>query len=55
MQRDINWSVDFEVTINGKKKDFDELTDSEREHILSCIAEDYYSGTFLGDEEEEEE
>lgn len=52
MERDIDWSVNFEITINGEEKSFEDLTDNEREFILSQIQEDYYSGTFIGDEEE---
>lgn len=44
--RDINWSVNFEVTVNGQEVSFDSLTDSEKEIILNCIKEDSYSGTF---------
>lgn len=44
--RDINWSVSFDITVNGKSVKFDELTESEQEQILSLIKEDYYSGTF---------
>jgi hypothetical protein len=44
--RDINWSVNFEVTVNGMEVSFDELTDTEKEIILNCIKEDSYSGTF---------
>ena len=44
--RDINWSVSFDITVNGKSVNFDELTESEQEQILSLIKEDYYSGTF---------
>lgn len=44
--RDINWSVSFEVTVNGVEVSFDELTDAEKETILNCIKEDSYSGTF---------
>lgn len=44
--RDINWAVNFEVTVNGMEASFDELTDVEKETILNCIKEDSYSGTF---------
>lgn len=44
--RDINWAVNFEVTVNGMEVSFDSLTDSEKEIILNCIKEDSYSGTF---------
>ena len=49
--RDINWSVTFEVTVNGEPVDFSDLTEGEQGLILNRIAEDYYHGTFLGDEE----
>ena len=45
--RDINWSVDFCVSINGCEKHFSALTDSEKEMILNEIKNDYYSGTFI--------
>ena len=44
--RDINWAVNFEVTVNGVEVSFDSLTDEEKENILNCIKEDSYSGTF---------
>ena len=49
--RDINWSVTFEVTVNGEAVDFSDLTEGEQRVILDLIAEDYYYGTFIGDEE----
>ena len=52
MERDINWSVDFCITINSEEKSFEDLTDNEKEYILKCIKDDSYAGTFLGDEEE---
>ena len=44
--RDINWAVNFKVTVNGVEVSFDSLTDEEKENILNCIKEDSYSGTF---------
>ena len=44
--RDINWSVDFEITVNGETVKFWELTETEQETILSEIRGDGYSGTF---------
>ena len=44
--RDINWAVNFEVTVNGEEVSFVNLTDEEKEIILNRIKEDYYSGTF---------
>ena len=49
--RDINWSVAFDITVNGEPVDFSALTDGEQKLILDRIAEDYYHGTFIGDEE----
>ena len=45
--KDINWSVNFEVTINGEEVSFDELSENAKRIILDCIANDYYSGTFV--------
>ena len=50
--RDINWSVDFDICIDGKDAKFWDLSESEQQKILNDIFEDFYSGTFLGDEEE---
>ena len=44
--RDVNWAVNFEITVNGQEVSFDNLMDSEKEIILNCIKEDSYSGTF---------
>ena len=40
--KDINWSVDFEITVNGKTCNFWDLSEA----ILDCIRNDSYSGTF---------
>ena len=45
--RDINWSVDFCVSLNGYEVHFSELTEAEKERILENIKADYYSGTFF--------
>lgn len=44
--RDISWSVDFCVYVNGCEVHFSELTEDEQEKILNDIKNDYYSGTF---------
>ena len=44
--RDITWSVDFCVFVNGYEVHFSELTEDEQEKILNDIKNDYYSGTF---------
>lgn len=44
--KDINWSVDFEITVNGETVNFCDLPDTARDYILTCIENDYYSGTF---------
>jgi hypothetical protein len=44
--RDITWSVDFCVCVNGCEVHFSELTEDEQEKILNDIKNDYYSGTF---------
>jgi hypothetical protein len=44
--RDITWSVDFCIYVNGYEVHFSELTDSEQQKILEDIKNDYYSGTF---------
>ena len=45
-QRDITWSVDFCVYVNGYEVHFSDLTEVEQEEILESIRNDYYSGTF---------
>ena len=47
--RDINWSVSFEITVNGEEKEFWQLSESEQKEIAYAILQDSYSGTFLGD------
>jgi hypothetical protein len=44
--KDITWSVDFEITVDGEEKNFWELSEAAQEYIISCIAGDSYSGTF---------
>ena len=44
--RDITWSVDFCVCVNGYEVHFSELTESEKQEILEEISCNYYSGTF---------
>lgn len=44
--RDINWSVNFEITVNGEEKMFYELTETKQEFIVDHIRNNYYSGTF---------
>lgn len=53
--RDINWSVDFCVTLNGYEIHFSDLTENEQAKILEDIRNDFYSGTFIGDEDETED
>ena len=45
--KDICWSVEFEITINGESVRFADLSETAREYILACIDNDSYSGTFL--------
>jgi hypothetical protein len=45
--KDINWSVDFEITVNGESMNFWDLTETAQETILEHIRNDSYSGTFL--------
>ena len=52
--RDINWGISFYITINGKKASFSDLTESEQKKILDDLAEDFYDGTFIGEENEED-
>lgn len=44
--RDINWAVNFEITVNGQEVNFWDLKESEQEKILEDIKNDSYSGTF---------
>ena len=50
--RDINWSISFDITIDGEEARFSDLTESEQKKILDDLAGDYYYGTFTGYEEE---
>ena len=52
--RDINWGISFDITINGKEASFSDLTESEQKKILDDLAEDFYYGTFIGEEDEED-
>ena len=52
--RDINWSISFDITINGKESSFSDLTESEQKKILDDLAEDFYYGTFIEEENEED-
>jgi hypothetical protein len=45
-ERDINWAVTFDITINGEERSFEELTPEEQDIILYEIKQDSYSGTF---------
>jgi hypothetical protein len=45
-ERDINWAVTFDITINGEESSFEELTPEEQDIILYEIKQDSYSGTF---------
>lgn len=45
--RDITWSVDFFICVDGYEVHFSELSESEQEEILNKIKNDYYSGTFV--------
>lgn len=45
--KDINWSVNFEVTVNGETVNFTDLPDDAKQAILNFIAGDSYSGTFV--------
>ena len=49
---DINWSVDFDVTVNGQDTKFWDLPDDVREHLLHSIAGDSYSGTIYVEEDD---
>lgn len=49
--RDINWSISFDITINGEEASFSDLTESEQKKILDDLVEDFYYGTFIGEED----
>lgn len=53
--RDINWSISFDITIDGEEARFSDLTESEQKKILDDLAGDYYYGTFTGDRDEKQE
>jgi hypothetical protein len=44
--RDINWTVNFDITVNGENMFFDNLNETEQEKILADIKEGFYGGTF---------
>lgn len=44
--KDICWSVEFEITVNGEAVNFWDLSDYAQNVILNCIKDDSYSGTF---------
>lgn len=44
--RDITWSVDFSICVNGCEVHFSDLTETEQDIILEAIRNDSYSGTF---------
>lgn len=41
------WSVKFEITLDGKRVRFWELSEATQQHILQSIREDIYSGEVL--------
>jgi len=49
---DINWSVDFDISINGTLATFSDLPEDAQEAILKAIAGDSYSRTFTAEGEE---
>lgn len=53
--RDINWSISFDITIDGEEARFSDLTESEQKKILDDLAGDYYYGIFTGDGDEKQE
>ena len=48
--RDVNQGISFDITINSKEATFNDLTELEQKKILDDLAEDYYYGTFIGEE-----
>ena len=44
--KDIDWSVEFDLSMDGCDVTFWDLPKTAQEEILSCIAGDSYSGTF---------
>jgi len=46
---DINWSVDFDITVNGISATLSDLPEDAQQKILKDIAGDSYSGTFTGE------
>ena len=48
--RDVNQGILFDITINSKEATFSDLTELEQNKILDDLAEDYYYGTFIGEE-----
>ena len=47
------WSVEFELTLEGKEVRWEDLDEITQEHIANCIKEGYTSGEICISEEEE--
>ena len=44
--KDVNWTVNFDITVNGENMFWDNLDDVAKEKILNDIKEGFYGGTF---------
>ena len=45
--KDITWSANFEICINGESANWSDLSETAQATILDCIKNDSYSGMFL--------
>lgn len=48
------WSVKFELTLDGEKVRFDDLSECTQEHILSLIKEGYWCGEIVEETDDED-
>ena len=46
IDKDISWSVEFEIIVDGEEVNFWDLPETAQQKILSDIAGDSYSGFF---------
>lgn len=45
--KDITWSANFEICINGESANWSDLSETAKAVILDCIKNGSYSGMFL--------
>ena len=47
------WKVKFELTLDGKRVSFFNLSESTQEHIVDLIKQGYHEGEIIEESEEE--